>query len=320
MLFRSALKNGEVQIADGLASSLLPAVQSIPNVAVQKVTSDTWINLAFNFGGQDPASKPLPALQDLNVRKAIEMAIDKQAIVDKVYQGAAAPGETIIRPLSVYWHLDIPDDGVIGYDPAAANALLDQTGYAMGPDGIRVDPKTGEPLVLRMPTSNDTAGSEAAGRMIASYLKQIGIQVDVQPVSAGKMYDIQQSGDFDAYIWYWSGDPDPNYQLSVFTSGACGDLSDGCWRDDTYDAIFAQQGTELDQDKRLALVRQAQQYIYDQVPVVVIAYPNWLVAYRTDLVTDLTPVPGKDGYLTPAYSYTSMVTARPADEIGRAHV
>ena len=308
-----ALKNGEIQIADGVDSALLPAVESIPNVAVQRITSDWWVNLAFNFGGQDPASAPLPALQDLRVRKAIAMAIDKQAIVDKAYQGAAAPGETIVRPLSVYWHLDIPDDQVIPFDPAAANALLDEAGYAMGPDGLRVDPATGEPLVIRLPTSNDTQGSEAAGKLIASFLAQIGIEVKVQPVSAGKMYDIQQSGDFDAYIWYWSGDPDPNYQLSVFTSAACGDLADGCWRDPVYDALFEEQAATLDQQQRQAIVHEAQRYVYEQIPVIPLAYPNAFTAYRTDSVTNLTPVPAGEGYLTPSYSYTGMAGARPVE-------
>ena len=163
-----------------------------------------------------------------------------------------------------------------------------------------------------MPTSNDTPGSDIAGQLIASYLSQIGIEVKAQPVSAGKMYDLQQSGDFDAYIWYWTGDPDPNYQLSVFTSEQCGDLSDGCWRDPTYDDLVARQASTLDRDERLTLVREAQQYVYDQVPSIVLAYPNSLTAYRTDIVADLTPVPAGDGYLTPSYSYTGMVSARPA--------
>ena len=307
-----ALKNGEIAIADGLESALLPAVEAIPNVAVQKITADSWVNLAFNFGGQDPAANPLPALKDLRVRQAIALAIDKQAIVDKAFQGAASPGESIVRPLSVYWHLDVPDDQVIPYDPDQANALLDEAGYARGEDGIRVDPQTGQPLVIRMPTSNDTPGSDIAGQLIASYLSQIGIEVKAQPVSAGKMYDLQQSGDFDAYIWYWTGDPDPNYQLSVFTSEQCGDLSDGCWRDPTYDDIVARQASTLDRDERLTLVREAQQYVYDQIPSIVLAYPNSLTAYRTDIVAELTPVPAGDGYLTPSYSYTGMVSARPA--------
>ena len=112
-----ALKNGQIDVADGLDGALLPAVGKLPDVAIQKVTSDFWVNMAFNFGGQGPSAHPLPALHDLRVRKAIEMAIDKQKIVDTVYPGAASPGDTIIRPLSVFWHLSIPKDKLIPVRP-----------------------------------------------------------------------------------------------------------------------------------------------------------------------------------------------------------
>jgi len=312
-----ALKNGEIDIADGLDGPLLPALNAIPNVAVQKVESDFWVSMAFNFGGQGPNSHPLPALKDLNVRKAIEMAIDKQSIVDKVYPGAAQPGETIVRPLSTYWHLTVPADKVIKYDPAAANALLDQSGYAKGADGIRVDPKTGQPLHITLPTSDDVNGSSDIGQLVRGYLKQIGISVDVKPTTAAKMYDLQQSGEFDAYIWYWSGDPDPNYQISVFSSSACdgdGHLSDGCWKDPTYDALDAKQRTEFDQVKRQQDVYAAQQYVYDQIPDIVLAYPNYIEAYRTDKVAGLIATPAKVGYLTTSYDYASMVSAHPAEQ------
>ena len=82
-----ALRNGEIDFADGIRPSLVNSVEGIDGVTVQKVISDWWLNLAFNFGGQGPDANPLPALQDLDVRTAIEMAIDKQAIADTVYQG-----------------------------------------------------------------------------------------------------------------------------------------------------------------------------------------------------------------------------------------
>lgn len=305
-----ALKNGQVDIADALDGSVLPALQKLSDVTVNKVVSDWWVNLAFNFGGRGPG---LPALQNLQVRKAIEMAIDKQQIVDKVYPGAAAVGQTVIRPLSKFWHLTIPADQVIPYDPAAANALLDAAGYRVGPGGVRVDPKSGAPLVIRMPVSDDTAGSSAVGQLVVGFLKQIGITVKMQPVTAGKMYDLQQSGDFDAYIWYWSGDPDPNYQLSAFTGDQCGEgISDGCWKNAHYDALFAQQQTTFDPKARKAIVDQMQQLVYDQVPVIVVAYPNAIEAYRNDHVTITGRVPQPDGYILPQYSVDVLLAAHPA--------
>ncbi len=309
----TALKNGEIDAADGLEPALINSLTNVPNVQLQKVVSDWWLNLAFNFGGQ-PGSDytPMPALHDLDVRTAIEMAIDKNAIVDKVYQGAATTGDTIIRPASAFWHLDIPADQEFPYDPEAANALLDQGGYAdTNDDGIREDPNTGQPLTMTIPASSDTTGAVQSGELIVGFLKRIGISVDLKPSTDAKMNDYWYSGNFDAYIWYWSGDPDPNYQLFVFTSEQCGSWSDGCWQDKHFDDLYEQQRTMMDQAARKEIVLEAQQYQYDQVPGVVLAYPNWLEAYRTDRFTGWVGAPGPNGYLLPTYNNDPWVSLKP---------
>ena len=307
-----ALRNGEIDLADGIRPSLVKTLEGIDGVTVQKVVSDWWLNLAFNFGGQGPDADPLPALNDHDVRTAIAMAIDKQAIADKVYQGTATTGDTIIRPASAYWHLDIPADQEIPYDPEGAAATLEEAGYAdTDGDGIREDPSTGEPLQMRIPASQDTTGAVEAGQLIVGYLKAIGIEVELKPVTDAKMNDYWGAGNFDAYIWYWSGDPDPDYQLSVFTSDQCGDWSDGCWSDLQYDALYEQQRGILDRGERLKVVQEAQRYLYDQVPGVVLAYPGWVQAYRNDHFEGWVPSPGANGYLTPVYNYDSFIAVHP---------
>ena len=307
-----ALKNNEIDIADGLTPSLINSVSNTPNISVQKVVSDWWLNLAFNFGGQNENADPLPALHDLTVRKAIQMAIDKNAIVNKVYQGAATPGDTIVRPASAFWHLDVPADQEFPFDPAGANTLLDDAGYAdTNGDGVREDPSTGEPLEMQMPASSDTTGAVEAGELIVGFLKQIGIKVQLLPATDTKMNDYWGSGDFDAYIWYWSGDPDPNYQLFVFTSEQCGSWSDGCWKDPHFDQLYEQQRSMMDQTQRQQIVLEAQQYEYDQVPGVVLAYPNWLEAYRNDQFTGWIPSPGPQGYLLATYNYDTLLAVKP---------
>ncbi len=314
-----ALKNGEIDIADAIKPSVFRSLEGVANIQTQQVVSDWWLNLAFNFGGQGPDADPIPALKDLDVRRAIEMAIDKRAIVDKVYLGYADPGDTIVRQASTYWHLDIPDDQEVPYDPEGANALLDQAGYTdTDGDGIREDPNTGEPLSIRMPASDETTGAVEAGQLIVGYLADIGIDVDLQPASDAKMNDYWGTGDFDMYIWYWSGDPDPDYQLSVFTSGLCGVWSDGCWSDPAFDEMYEEQRATFDREQRRDLVYRMQRYIYDQIPAIVLAYPKWLEAYRSDRFTGWTPAPGPDGYLLPTYTYTSVVTVRPVAGVSLA--
>ena len=128
--------------------------------------------------------------------------------------------------------------------------------------------------------------------------------MNLQPVSDAKMNDFWASGNFDAYIWYWSGDPDPNYQLSVFTSGQCGGWSDGCWKDPHYDALYEEQRGIMDRQKRLVVVQEAQRYLYDHIPGIVLAYPGWLQAYRNDRFTGWVPAPGNTATCSPATTTT----------------
>jgi peptide/nickel transport system substrate-binding protein len=307
-----ALKKGEIDVATYFETALLPSLDSDPNITVQRNVSDWWLNMAFNFGGQGPNSDPLPALNDKTLRTAIEMAISKQGIVDKAYNGAASPGDTVIHQVPEIWYYDVPEDQEIPYDPDAANKMLDDAGYERGSDGTRVDPKTGDKLALRMPVSQETGGAMIAGQLIVGYLNEIGIEVKLFPVNEGKMYSYWNTGDWDAYIWYWTGEPDPTYQLSAFTTDQCKNLSDGCWSNDEYDALFKQQESIIDPQEREQVVHDALSLVYEEVPAIALAYPNNIEAYRNDLVQDFTPVPGDQGYLVPNYNNVGMVTVKPA--------
>ncbi|MGZ8566398.1 MAG: ABC transporter substrate-binding protein [Actinomycetota bacterium] len=312
-----ALRNGEIDIANDIQPNLFSALEGDPAITTHTTISDWWLNLAFNFGGQGEQASNLAALGDLDVRTAIAMAIDKEDLVNLVYQGTATPGDTVIRPASAFWHLDIPADEEIAYDPAAANALLDQAGYAdTDSDGVREDPASGEPLEIQMPADQETVGAVEAGQLIVGYLDAIGIRVDLLSVNQNQMNEVWGSGDFDAYIWYWSGDPDPDYQLSVFTSDLCGSYSDGCFSDPAYDRLYEEQRGIMDPAERLLVVQEAQRRLYEQIPSVVLAYPGQLQAYRNDRFTGWTPAPGPQGKLIFGYNYDSYVSVVPVTATG----
>jgi peptide/nickel transport system substrate-binding protein len=75
--------------------------------------------------------------------------------------------------------------------------------------------------------------------------------------------------------------------------------------------MYEGQRAIFDRAQRREAVYEAQRYVYDQIPVIVLAYPKSLQAYRGDRFTGWTPAPGKNGYLLPSYNYNSLVTVRP---------
>ena len=91
------------------------------------------------------------------------------------------------------------------------------------------------------------------------------------------------------------------------------ELSDGCWSNPEYDALVREQEPIVDPDERQEVVHEVLAMSYSESPSIALAYPNNIEAYRNDLVTDFTPVPGDDGYLIPNYNNVGMVTVRPAD-------
>jgi peptide/nickel transport system substrate-binding protein len=306
-----ALKAGEIDIADALIPTLFNSLKGAPNIATHVAPPAYFDNLAFNFGGQGPQATNHPALKDLDVRRAIAHAIDPQAIVDRVMLGQGTPGTTITMPHSP-WHWEPPPDQRYDFDIAEANRILDEAGYDdTDGDGVREMPDGTNPLVLEVLTIHQVTYSNDEGKLIQGWLDQIGIQVDLVPVSESKAYALWADGDFDAYIWGWGADPDPDFILSIFTTDQCLSWSDGCYSNPQYDRWYEQQKTIADPAERGALVDRMQQFIYEQVPEIVLAYENDLQAYRTDTFTGYVPVPQPDGFLVFGWGPYSYLNLRP---------
>ena len=237
-----ALRSGEIDYAYDLPPTLIRSLEGEENIATLQEAADYHTNLAFNFGGQAEAYPAVyggespkeetnhPALHDHAVRLAIAHAIDKQALVDTVYQGAAVPADTFISPDKAFWHLDIPAEEEYAFDLEEANRILDEAGYTeRDADGVRIDPASGEPLVFDIITINNSRGSVKTGELMAGWMEDIGIRFDLRPMTDSKAGVEWKFGTFDAYIWSWGGDPDPDFNMSIYTTAQCLGWSDGCY-------------------------------------------------------------------------------------------
>jgi peptide/nickel transport system substrate-binding protein len=310
-----ALKSGEIDFADDLNPTLFNSLKGEPNIGTVAAAPSTFTNFAFNFGSPKQSDDTHhPAIEDLAFRQAIAHATDKQAIVDSVYQGTAIPGTTITLPSRI-WHYAPPAEDVFEFDLAEANRLLDEGGYEdTDDDGVREMPGGGEPLVLEVLTINTSTGSNDSGRLMAGWAEQIGVRFDLIPVTEGKAYVLWEEGDYDAYIWGWGGDPDPDFILSIFTTGQCLGWSDGCYSNPQFDQMYEEQRSIFDVEERRQFVNEMQAFLYEQVPEIVLVYPQYLQAYRTDTYQGYIPTPAEGGAYLFGWGPYSYINLKPVSE------
>ena len=309
-----ALVKGEIDIATGLTADVFSTLEGQEGITTYAGSYSGFNELAFNMGAALTDGTPIgdgnPHMQDQKVRLAISHAIDRQQMVDRILDGYGTPGSTIIPPLYSTLHVD---PGTQGYDPALANQILDDAGYAMGPDGVRIGPD-GVPMKYRLFVRSDSDSSVKSGEYFKSYLAAIGIEADIKPVDENALFEIIGRGEFDMFEWGWVVEPDPDYQLSTFTCGKrsyedggeiYADLSDSFFCNEEYDALYAQQAVTTDQAARAEIVKQMQQIIYDNVAYVVTYYYDNLEAYRSDRFEGFVGQPEGSGSLLFQYgTYT----------------
>lgn len=309
-----ALVKGEIDIATGLTADVFSTLEGQEGITTYAGSYSGFNELAFNMGAALTDGTPIgdgnPHMQDQKVRLAISHAIDRQQMVDRILDGYGTPGSTIIPPLYSTLHTD---PGTQGYDPALANQILDDAGYPMGPDGVRIGPD-GEPMKYRLFVRSDSDSSVKSGEYFKSYLAAIGIEADIKPVDENALFEIIGRGEFDMFEWGWVVEPDPDYQLSTFTCGKrsyedggeiYADLSDSFFCNEEYDALYAQQAVTTDQAARAEIVKQMQQIIYDNVAYVVTYYYDNLEAYRSDRFEGFVGQPEGSGSLLFQYgTYT----------------
>ncbi len=166
--------------------------------------------------------------------------------------------------------------------------------------------KNGKQLSLRLFIRSSSPTETQAAPYIKSWLNAIGIKVNTSFMSDDQLTQVIGDGNYDMFVWGWGVEPNPDFQLSVFTCGQRSIGSNGKytpgWSDSfycnkAYDKLYEEQKS-LDGAARDKVVRQMQQMLYDDDPYSLLYYYNDTQAYRSDLFTGFAPQPDKpDGLL-----------------------
>ena len=244
-------------------------------------------------------------------------AVDNQVLVDKVLLGYGTPGISPVQPGATTgaWEPG-PDDPDLSFNIAAANQMLDDAGYTMGSDGVRVDPESGKPLEFRFYSRASDQNSIDIVPYVSGWMEQIGIKLDAQTLNSNKLGNVILAGDYDLFEWGWYPNPDPNYILNIFT---CAQRppdantyrnSDSYYCNPEYDKLNGEQSSVTDPAERVDIVHQMQSILYRDQPYLVLWNDALLEAYSADW-TGFKPQPDPDGDVLATYGPLSFISIRP---------
>lgn len=311
-----ALIKGDVDFAEGLTPLQIDSLAPHDEITTVLGDSPGFDEIGFNTGAIDvdtgePIGDGNPALQDADFRYALGFAIDRDVIIEKVYQGGGLAGDTIVPPAYSSFHWDPPAEVAQTYDPERAGQLLDEAGYQMGTDGRRTMPD-GSPIgTMRLIARSESTTSLGVMQYFKEWLADIGIDAEVETMESGKLTNVILEGNFDAFEWGWYVEPDPDSMLTYMTCDQLGSWSDSWYCNEEYDRLYDAQHSEMDEEARAEMVRQMQEMVYLDAPYLVTAYSKIGEAYRSDRFTCFTPQPNPGGVLLFQYGARNYVTGAP---------
>ena len=263
------LQKGECHVMPYPNPADLDAIRKDPNVQVLEQPGLNVGYLSYNT-----TKKPF---DDVRVRKAINMAINKKAIIDGVYLTTGVAAKNPIPPTMWSYNDAVKDDP---YDPEAAKKLLAQAGF---PDGFSTD-------LWAMPVQRPyNPNAKRIAELMQADLAKINVKAEIKSFEWGEYRKRLQAGEHQMGMLGWTGDngdPD-NFMYTLLgcasaKSASGSNISKFCYQ--PYEDIVVKAKTVTKQSERDALYKKAQVIFKEQAPWFTIAHAVQLKPVRKEVI------------------------------------
>lgn len=289
------LEAGELDAVDRVGAEAFERLQRTAGARLSLLDLGASLDYTFvMFNRNDlPASAPAALGQrqrwfsDARFRRAVSLAIDRDAMVSLVYRGKATP---------LWWHVSPSNRAWVNRSipPArrslgAARALLTEAGFSWNAAGALLD-SMGTPVAFSLLTSSSNAQRTQLATMLQADLKLVGITLTIVPLEFGTLLErVLRTHDYDAALMALSsGDVDPGSGLNVWKSSGSNHL----WRlnaaaptgvEQEIDRLLDEQMATVDAARRKGLFDRVQALVVEDTPIVTLVGPNVLIAVGRDL-------------------------------------
>ena len=242
------LQAGECHIMPYPNAADVEGMKANPDLQVMEQEGLNVAYLAYNT--------KQPPFDNAVVRKALNMAVNKQAIIDAVFQGAATPAKNPIPPTMWSYNDAIEDDP---YDPEAAKKMLEDAGAG----GLSMK-------VWAMPVARPyMLNARRAAELIQADFEKAGVSVEIVSFEWAEYLERSKSEDRDgAVLLGWTGDngdPD-NFLHTLLGCAAVGGNNRAHWCNEEFDKLVNDAKKVSDQAERTRLYEEAQVVFKREAP------------------------------------------------------
>lgn len=256
------LKKNECQITLFPRPADLKALREDKTLKLPEQAGFNLGYIAYNVMDKIKGSDQPNPMAQLKVRQALDMSVNKQQIIDSVYQGAGQLAVNAMPPTQWSYDTTIKDQP---YNPEKAKQLLKEAGIKEGT----------EITLWAMPVQRPyNPNAKLMAEMLQSDWAKVGIKAKIVTYEWGEYIKRSKGGENGAMLIGWSGDNgDPDNWLNVLfgcDSLAGNNFSKWCNKD--FDKLVKDAKKTPDQAKRTELYKQAQHLLKDQVPMTPIAH------------------------------------------------
>ena len=249
--------------------------------------------LWFNLSGKNATSPGRALLAQKAFRQAVSYGVDRQAIADSVYLGAAVPIYGPVSPGNVTWFS--PDVPIRTYDVTRARALLASLGLVDRDGDGMLETAAGAPVRFSMLSqAGHIRGRTAA--VIKSQLQQIGVGVDLVTLDPGGIVKRFGDGDYDSiYFGIQASSTDPSLNLDLWLSSGHNHFWNPGQRvpatewEKRIDELMQEQSQARDLAQRKRAFADVQRILGEELPIIYFVAPRVTIA-TTRRVLGPTPV------------------------------
>lgn len=243
------------------------AAQSHLRIEPQKVGAYTFIG--FNMHDPDDPSSPHPLLGDRSLRRALAMAIDREAVTRAVLGEYGDVLEIPVTPITWIWSDEVE---TIKFDSSAAQAALEDLGWTdRDADGI-LD-RDGTPLAFDLMVPTSSAPRRRAAVIIQDQFKRFGVDIDIAEYEPTTWNSRADDGNFDAYLQTIGHDASPASIGEAWIADGFGDFNDVRYSNPSVERLVDEALNTFDRDEARAKWREAFEIINSDAPGI------WLFSY-----------------------------------------